>query len=60
MKKNNTNKKINCNVEMCIHNNLENKECELKEIIVSCNCDKAKDKNETVCDSFKCNDITKK
>ena len=46
---------IKCNVINCKHNNDEDYLCTLKEIDVSCTCNKEKcnDKSETICNSFK-------
>lgn len=55
-KKQSTNKKIKCDVNNCIYNNIDDEICNLNEIKVSCNCsrDEATDKKETICDSFEC------
>ena len=47
------NQKINCTVESCKYNNIGNKECALKQIIVTpmqdCNTKKA---DESMCSSY--------
>ncbi len=50
------NEHIKCDVESCVHNDCEENYCCLDEIKVSCNCpkDDAKEKKETVCESFEC------
>ena len=54
-KKNNG--KIFCDVESCQHNNQKNSTCELDSIKVSCTCnhDECDCTENTICDSFKCN-----
>ena len=46
--------KINCTVESCVYNNLNNHKCTLKEIqvtpIAGCN---TKEPDETMCSSYK-------
>lgn len=46
---------IKCDVESCTHNNCSNSCCELEEIKISCTCDnnKCKKSEETICQSFK-------
>ena len=44
--------KIKCNVYDCSHCNCDHKECKLKEIKV-CNCNDNKNKEATMCDSYK-------
>lgn len=48
------NQKIKCTVINCIHNNDTEYLCTLKEIDVSCTCNKERciDKKETICNSF--------
>lgn len=48
------NQKIKCNVSNCKYNNDTDYLCTLKEIDVSCTCNKEKcnDKLETICNSF--------
>lgn len=52
----NEEQKISCNVESCKHQETETGCCNLKEIKVSCTCDcnDAKEKDVTVCESFEC------
>lgn len=52
-KNNNTN--IKCNVDTCVHNNQDDKCCNLDSISVSCTCknDACTCTEETVCQSFK-------
>jgi len=52
---NNSNQKIKCEVKSCKFNNEIEYLCTLKEIDVSCTCNKnnCKDKIETICNSFK-------
>jgi len=49
------NQKIKCIVESCDYNDCNCKECTLKEIEVSCECNKdnVMKKSETICKSFK-------
>ena len=51
MKKQNN---IKCDVSSCNYNNCEEGTCKLKEVHISCNCDKdnCHDSLETVCQSF--------
>ena len=44
--------KVKCDVESCKHN--DDKECELKELDISCTCDndECEEKEETICKSF--------
>lgn len=46
------NQKIGCNVNSCKYNNCESEQCELNEIKVSSECDDAKEKKDTICDSY--------
>lgn len=54
------NQKIKCDVESCKHQNTEEQVCELEEIKVSscrgCNDDEVIENEETVCDSFDCDE----
>ena len=50
-----TNKSIKCDVERCKHNDSSCGYCTLNEIKISSSCAKCKNKEETICDSFKCN-----
>lgn len=49
-----TNQRIKCNVCNCKYNNDEEYLCTLKEIDVSCTCNKEEciNKKETICNSF--------
>ncbi|MCI8347342.1 MAG: DUF1540 domain-containing protein [Bacilli bacterium] len=49
---------IKCDVESCKHNNCDEGVCELDSIKVSCTCDnnECECPENTVCDSFKCNE----
>lgn len=48
--------KIKCDVKNCVHNNCDDECCKLNEIKVSCNCnqDSVHDKDETICNNYKC------
>ena len=48
-----TNKSIKCDVERCKHNDSSCGYCTLNEINISSSCAKCKNKEETICDSFK-------
>ena len=56
MSKNNkkSNSSIKCDVASCDHNNCEEGTCQLKEVEISCSCDKDNccDTGETICQSF--------
>ena len=52
--------KIKCDVESCVHQNNDEKVCELDEIKVSsgsdCNDDEVVENEQTICDSFDCDE----
>lgn len=48
----NNKQNIKCNVFNCKHCNCDNCICELNEIKI-CNCNDSKDKESTMCDSYK-------
>ena len=48
-----SNKSIKCEVESCKYNNKADSYCTLNEIKISSSCAKCKNKEETICDSFK-------
>ena len=52
--------KIKCDVESCVHQNNDEKVCELDEIKVSsgeeCNEDEVVENEQTVCESFDCDE----
>ena len=47
-------KKIKCEVNACVHNDVKNSCCELSEIKICCSCckDDVSCKDDTVCGSF--------
>lgn len=54
-----TNPSIKCDVETCTYNDCKTKYCKLKEIKVSCNCNnnEVNNKDETICNSYKKNEL---
>ncbi len=45
--------KIECDVKTCKHLDSDNDMCKLNKIKVSCNCEEAKEKDDTICASYK-------
>lgn len=53
------NQTIGCSVDSCKYNDCDCNKCTLNEIEVSCDCDEAQEKKDTICDSYSCKDEDK-